>query len=141
MLTAGDDFETTPGTDQSLSSVGLPIIGSEAVGVVEVIGPDVTGFKVGDRVCALVAGGGTGDATIFLAEQLRGTNAEVVHLDMSQASIALAQARAQIRGLDNITWVQKSRGMLICAGAERRLAFMITRFSTSATREASRTSS
>ena len=59
-------------------------------------------FSKGFR--ALVAGGGTGDATIFLAEQLRGTDAEIVHLDMSHASIALAQGRAKIRGLTNITW-------------------------------------
>lgn len=57
---------------------------------------------------ALVAGGGTGDATIFLAEQLRDTNAEIVHLDMSHASILLAQQRAKIRGLSNITWVHYS---------------------------------
>ncbi|MDB5744729.1 MAG: Methyltransferase type 12 [Polaromonas sp.] len=57
---------------------------------------------------ALVAGGGTGDATIFLAEQLRHTNAEIVHLDMSHASIVLAQERAKIRGLTNITWVHYS---------------------------------
>jgi SAM-dependent methyltransferase len=60
------------------------------------------GFK------ALVAGGGTGDATIFLAEQLRHTDAQVVHLDMSEASIALAKKRADIRGLTNITWVHDS---------------------------------
>ncbi|MBW8721463.1 MAG: class I SAM-dependent methyltransferase [Polaromonas sp.] len=60
------------------------------------------GFK------ALVAGGGTGDATIFLAEQLRHTDAQVVHLDMSEASIALAKERAQIRGLTNIQWVHDS---------------------------------
>lgn len=63
-------------------------------------------FKNGFR--ALVAGGGTGDATIFLAEQLRPTNAEIVHLDMSHASIVLAQERARIRGLSNITWVHYS---------------------------------
>ena len=63
-------------------------------------------FQNGFR--ALVAGGGTGDATIFLAEQLRATDAEIVHLDMSQASIALAQERAQIRGLTNIRWVHES---------------------------------
>ncbi len=57
---------------------------------------------------ALVAGGGTGDATIFLAEQLRHTNAEIVHLDMSHASLVLAQERARIRGLTNITWVHYS---------------------------------
>ena len=54
-------------------------------------------FQNGFR--ALVAGGGTGDATIFLAEQLRHTDAHIVHLDMSQASIAIAQARAKIRDL------------------------------------------
>ncbi len=63
-------------------------------------------FKNGFR--ALVAGGGTGDATIFLAEQLKGTNAEIVHLDMSEASTALAKERARIRGLSNITWVNYS---------------------------------
>ena len=57
---------------------------------------------------ALVAGGGTGDATIFLAEQLRHTNAEVVHLDMSEASTAIAKKRAEIRNLNNITWVYDS---------------------------------
>lgn len=63
-------------------------------------------FQQGFR--ALVAGGGTGDATIFLAEQLKHTNAEVVHLDMSAASIALAQERARLRGLGNIRWVHDS---------------------------------
>ena len=56
----------------------------------------------------LIAGGGTGDATIYLAEQLRETNAEIVHVDLSQTSITLAMERANIRGLKNITWVQDS---------------------------------
>ena len=63
-------------------------------------------FRQGFR--ALVAGGGTGDATIFLAEQLRHTDARVVHLDLSAASIAIAQRRAEIRQLDNITWIHDS---------------------------------
>ncbi|MDB5847691.1 MAG: methyltransferase type 12, partial [Rhodoferax sp.] len=66
-------------------------------------------FRDGFR--ALVAGAGTGDATLYLAEQLRaiGANdAEVVHLDMSAASTAIARERAAIRGLDNITWVHDS---------------------------------
>lgn len=70
---------------------------------------------------ALVAGGGTGDASIFLAEQLRtlkADNAQVVHLDMSQASIALAQRRAEIRGLTNITWVHDSLLNLPARAAE-----------------------
>lgn len=57
---------------------------------------------------ALVAGGGTGDATIFLAEQLKNTDARIVHLDLSAASIAIARERAALRGLTNIDWVQAS---------------------------------
>jgi len=55
-----------------------------------------------------VVGAGTGDATIFLAEQLRHRGGQVVHLDLSAASIAIAQERARIRGLDNISWVHDS---------------------------------
>ncbi|MEM9061222.1 MAG: class I SAM-dependent methyltransferase [Pseudomonadota bacterium] len=51
---------------------------------------------------ALVAGGGTGDGLIMLAQKLAdiGCPAEVTYLDMSEASRAVAQARAQARGLD-----------------------------------------
>lgn len=73
-------------------------------------------FQNGFR--ALVAGGGTGDATIFLAEQLRHTDAQIVHLDMSGASIALAKERAQIRGLANIAWVHDSLLNLPALAAE-----------------------
>jgi ubiquinone/menaquinone biosynthesis C-methylase UbiE len=63
-------------------------------------------FDRGFRV--LVAGGGTGDATIFLAHQLRDTDGQIVHVDISSASIAVAQARATARGLANIRWVERS---------------------------------
>lgn len=56
----------------------------------------------------LVAGGGTGDSIIFMAEQLRDTNAELVYLDMSEASMNIAKKRAEIRGLSNITWIHDS---------------------------------
>ena len=56
----------------------------------------------------LMAGGGTGDGTIYLAEQLKHTNAEIVHLDISSASISIAQQRAHIRGLKNITFLNES---------------------------------
>ncbi len=56
----------------------------------------------------LIAGGGTGDAAIFLGEQLRGTRAEIVYLDISTASMEVAKSRAAIRELDNITWVHNS---------------------------------
>lgn len=57
---------------------------------------------------ALVAGGGTGDATIFLAWQLRRTRATVIHLDLSQASIDVARKRARVRNLHNIRWIRGS---------------------------------
>jgi len=63
-------------------------------------------FDAGFR--ALVAGGGTGDATIYLAEQLRATGAEVVHLDFSAASTAIARERAKARGLANVRFVEAS---------------------------------
>jgi SAM-dependent methyltransferase len=63
-------------------------------------------FRTGFR--CLVAGGGTGDSTIYLAEQLRHFDAEVVYLDMSSASRRVAEERARVRGLQNISWVTAS---------------------------------
>jgi len=64
-------------------------------------------FSPGFRV--LVAGGGTGDGSIFLAHQLRDTDAEVVHLDVSGAAIDVARRRAAINGYDRrIRFVQAS---------------------------------
>ncbi len=57
---------------------------------------------------ALVAGGGTGDSLIFLAEQLRGSPAELVYLDFSKTSLDIARRRAEIRGLENISFLQAS---------------------------------
>jgi SAM-dependent methyltransferase len=59
---------------------------------------------------ALVAGGGTGDATIMLAQQLAdaGGAAEVVYLDLSATSRGIAEARAEVRGLTNIRFVSGS---------------------------------
>jgi len=57
----------------------------------------------------LVAGGGTGDQTIFLAEQLRhNRRAEVIHLEISTTSTAIAKRRAEVRKLTNISWLQHS---------------------------------
>jgi len=67
---------------------------------------------------ALIAGGGTGDAAIMLAQQLsdrarergRGVPGEVVYLDLSQAAREVAEARARVRDLTNITF---HRGSLL----------------------------
>jgi 2-polyprenyl-3-methyl-5-hydroxy-6-metoxy-1,4-benzoquinol methylase len=56
----------------------------------------------------LIAGGGTGDSTVFLAEQLKDTDADVIYLDFSKNSMAIAQKRAEHRGLTNITWIHDS---------------------------------
>ena len=62
----------------------------------------LAGFKV------LIAGGGTGDSTLWLAKQLAGTDATIVNVDISEASTAIATQRAEALGLDNVTWVHGS---------------------------------
>ncbi|HJT14258.1 MAG TPA: class I SAM-dependent methyltransferase [Dongiaceae bacterium] len=59
---------------------------------------------------ALVAGGGTGDGLIMLAQHLadRRCPAEIVYLDLSTASRAVAEQRAHVRGLGNITFMTGS---------------------------------
>ena len=58
----------------------------------------------------LVAGGGTGDALIQMATILRdqGKPADITYVDLSTASREIAEARAKIRKLDNITFVTGS---------------------------------
>ncbi|MEX2454627.1 MAG: methyltransferase, partial [Rhodospirillaceae bacterium] len=55
----------------------------------------------------LVAGGGTGDSTVMMAQQHAdaGIAAEIVHLDISDASIAIARARIEARGLAGVRFV------------------------------------
>ena len=63
-------------------------------------------FAKGLRV--LVAGCGTGDSALWLAHQLRDTPSEIVALDLSAASLEVATARATVRSLTNIRWVNAS---------------------------------
>ncbi len=59
---------------------------------------------------ALIAGGGSGDATIMLAQQMtrEGRAGTVTWLDRSGAALKVAKARAAARGLTNIVWEQRS---------------------------------
>ncbi len=59
---------------------------------------------------ALIAGGGTGDAAIMLAQHLAwaGREGEVVWLDRSAAARRIAEARAAARGLGNLRFVEGS---------------------------------
>jgi len=67
---------------------------------------------------ALIAGGGTGDATIMLAQQMARTNrpGNVTWLDRSTAALKIAQERAAVRKLTNIAWEQRSLLELPTAG-------------------------
>ena len=58
----------------------------------------------------LVAGGGTGDALIQLAQQMQdaGRVAQITYLDLSTASRAIAEERARVRGLSGIRFVTGS---------------------------------
>ena len=59
---------------------------------------------------ALIAGGGTGDATIMLAQQMARDDrpGSVTWLDRSAAALKIARARAKARNLDAIRWEERS---------------------------------
>ena len=60
---------------------------------------------------ALIAGGGTGDAAVMLAQQLAGRGpGEVVYIDTSAASLEIARARVAVRNLSNVSF---HRGSLL----------------------------
>jgi SAM-dependent methyltransferase len=65
---------------------------------------DFRGFR------ALVAGGGTGDVTVQLAQQLAtiAPDAQVTQVDLSAASTAIAKRRIEKLGLSNVRFVQGS---------------------------------
>ncbi len=66
----------------------------------------------GKPLNVLVAGGGTGDGTIMIAQQLAdvGNPGRVTYLDLSDAAREIAEARAKARGLTNIDF---RRGSLL----------------------------
>jgi SAM-dependent methyltransferase len=66
---------------------------------------------------ALFAGGGTGDGTLMLAQQMTtaARAGSVTWLDRSAASLRIAQARAAARGLTSIVW--ESRSLLDLPGS------------------------
>lgn len=74
---------------------------------------------------ALVAGGGTGDCAIMLAQQLRDRRCpgEVVYVDVSQAAMEIAQARARVRGLANVRFHRLSIGDLPASDLARQAPF------------------
>jgi SAM-dependent methyltransferase len=59
---------------------------------------------------ALVAGGGTGDGAVMLAQHLAsaGRPGTVTYLDRAAPAMEIARARVAARGLDNVQWEQRS---------------------------------
>lgn len=75
---------------------------------------------------ALIAGGGTGDAAVMLGQQLLDAAegdperaGEVVYLDISEPSRAIAEARAAVRGLTNLRFITGAIGELPRLGLGR----------------------
>lgn len=60
----------------------------------------------------LVAGGGTGDATVFIAEQIQTLIGEgpvnIVHIDLSKRSLEIAEARVRERCIEGVQFVHGS---------------------------------
>ncbi|MEE1545319.1 MAG: class I SAM-dependent methyltransferase, partial [Alphaproteobacteria bacterium] len=79
------------------------------------------GAPVAGPFRVLVAGGGTGDGAIMLAQQLADAaiEAEVVHLDLSEAAARVAEARAEARQLTNLRFVHGSLTELDALGLGR----------------------
>ena len=53
----------------------------------------------------IVPGGGTGGTTVGYGDELKHTNAEIVYVDFSMASMKISQRRARAIKLKNIIWI------------------------------------
>ena len=53
----------------------------------------------------LIAGGGTGTMALYMSESLNNTNAEIIYIDFSVASLRVSKARALFRKIGNIIWI------------------------------------
>ena len=72
------------------------ILGLECAGVVDAVGPDCEGFSVGDRVCALLSGGGYAEQVVVPVGQVLPVPAD---LDLETAA-ALPEAVCTALGLE-----------------------------------------
>jgi ubiquinone/menaquinone biosynthesis C-methylase UbiE len=56
---------------------------------------------------ALVAGGGTGDQTVYFAQQCQrhSLSCEIIHLDVSETAVRVAEQRCLMEGLSDISFV------------------------------------
>jgi SAM-dependent methyltransferase len=117
--TVRDQYEAYPYPARDPGDEARRLITGSPSHILEIEHFVLRGGRAGD-LRALVAGGGTGDGAIMLAQQLADRETgSVTYLDMSSASLAIAQARAEARGLLNITFHQGSLLDLPVMAAER----------------------
>jgi len=66
------------------------------------------GKKLDSNFRILDAGCGTGDNTVFMAENLKNIGGKVVALDFSKTSLDITKERCEIRGLNNVEFINGS---------------------------------
>lgn len=91
-----------------------PILGLEASGVIASIGEGVTGWRVGDAACALLAGGGNAELVCVPAEHLMPIPAGVDPVAAAALPEVFATAWANLRGEAGLAPCER---VLIHAGA------------------------
>lgn len=104
-----NQYESLPYPYRDVSTEREALMGNEAYSLAALTHLAWDGrrdLRKGARI--LVAGQGTGDVTIFFAEQLRGHDVEIIGLDFSLTSIEVCKARLAARGLDNVRHVHAS---------------------------------
>jgi len=103
-----DQYEIYPYPNRNAEDEAHRLIIGSPSHILEIEHFIFAGGQAGD-LRALIAGGGTGDGAIMLAQQLADRGAgSVTYLDVSGASLAIAKARAEARELTNITFHQGS---------------------------------
>jgi SAM-dependent methyltransferase len=98
-------YEALPYPHRDPADEARRLIEGSPSGLAEVIHCVFAGKRrLSDPLRVLVAGGGTGDATIMLAQHMADARnpGTIDYIDLSRAARAVCEARAQARGLTNI---------------------------------------
>jgi ubiquinone/menaquinone biosynthesis C-methylase UbiE len=109
--TVSDQYEAFPYPEIDPETESLAALDVTPGHLLEVIQYAFAGFLDYTRPLRILsAGGGTGDASLMMAQQMTtlGLTGEVVDLDISEASHNLSRRRAEKRGIKNIRYVQGS---------------------------------
>ncbi|MER8090625.1 NADP-dependent oxidoreductase [Streptomyces sp. NPDC094048] len=94
------DWKIRSGAAASFLPVGFPVVpGGDVAGVVDAVGPDVTGFAVGDEVLGSIGFGGYAEAVVVGAEMLAKKPASVPWETASALPVA---ANTALHALDEL---------------------------------------